>query len=134
MGSAMMIGVAQVIGMKPTFRSFFSGGPGLSWASVLAADIGKTDATAADAVAAPTRARNSRRLGSRLPKTARSIARSTRPAILSIANPLGCVQTLRRLAGILDREGATAPARVASEQSKGHARRTAGVRSRCDAG
>ena len=25
MGCAMMIGVAQVMGMKPTFRSFFSG-------------------------------------------------------------------------------------------------------------
>jgi hypothetical protein len=84
----MMIGVAQVIGMKPTFRSFFSSGPGLSCASVLATDIGKTDASAADAVAAPTRARNSRRPGSRLPKTARSIARSTRPSILSITTPL----------------------------------------------
>ncbi len=61
MGSAMMIGVAQVIGMKPTLRSFFSGGPSLSWARALAAATGKTEASAAVAVEAPTRRRNSRR-------------------------------------------------------------------------
>jgi hypothetical protein len=30
----MMIGVAQVIGMKPTLRSFFSGGPPAANSSV----------------------------------------------------------------------------------------------------
>jgi hypothetical protein len=36
MGSAMMIGVAHVMGMNPILRSFFSGGPSLAWASALA--------------------------------------------------------------------------------------------------
>jgi len=39
MGSAMMIGVAHVIGMNPTFSSFFSIGPGFSCASALAASL-----------------------------------------------------------------------------------------------
>ena len=60
MGSAMMIGVAQVIGMKPTFRSFFSGGPALSCASAFATPRGKTEASAAAAVEAPTRATKAR--------------------------------------------------------------------------
>jgi hypothetical protein len=37
----MMIGVAHVMGMNPILRSFFSGGPSLTWASALAAWRGK---------------------------------------------------------------------------------------------
>ncbi len=56
----MMIGVAQVIGMKPTFRSFFSGAPPAAKASA-AVRIGNTSASAAAAVVAPTALRNARR-------------------------------------------------------------------------
>ena len=49
----MMIGVAQVIGMKPTLRSFFSGVPASANASV-AVLSGKNWEIAASAVAAPT--------------------------------------------------------------------------------
>ncbi len=42
----MMSGLAQVIGMKPIFRSFFSGGF-LSCAIASSAPNGKSDATAA---------------------------------------------------------------------------------------
>src|SRR6266436_1525681 len=73
MGSAMMIGVAQVMGMKPILRSFFSGGPGFAWARALAAPIGKTSASTAAAVPAPTVLRKSLRP----PKTACSTERST---------------------------------------------------------
>ena len=45
-----MIGVAQVIGMKPTLRSFFSGVPVSANASV-AVLIGKNCESAANAVA-----------------------------------------------------------------------------------
>ena len=76
MGSAMMIGVAHVIGMKPIFRSFFSIGPALSWAMASPACRGKTEASAATAVVAPTASRNARRPWSP-PNTARSMARST---------------------------------------------------------
>jgi hypothetical protein len=59
----MMIGVAQVIGMKPTLRSFFSGGPASAKASV-AVLIGKNCDSAASAVEAPTDLRNARRAAS----------------------------------------------------------------------
>ena len=44
----MMMGVAQVIGMKPTLRSFFSSAPPWAKASRAAAS-GKTDEIAASA-------------------------------------------------------------------------------------
>ena len=56
----MMIGVAQVIGMKPTLRTFFSGAPPCANTSV-AVLIGKNWDTAASAVDAPTDFRNARR-------------------------------------------------------------------------
>src|SRR5688572_16790154 len=71
----MMMGVAQVMGMKPTLRSFFSGAPPWAKASRAVAK-GKTEAIAAIAVAAPTFFRNSRRWAS-TGKTARRTAAST---------------------------------------------------------
>ena len=50
----MMSGVAQVIGMKPTLRSFFSSLP-LSCAIASSAPNGKRLAIAADAVPPPRR-------------------------------------------------------------------------------
>ena len=71
----MMIGVAQVIGMKPIFRSFFSGAP--PWAKASrATPSGSTDEIAAIAVPAPTVLRKSRRWAS-TGKTARRTAAST---------------------------------------------------------
>ena len=59
----MMIGVAQVIGMKPTFRSFFSIAP--PWAKTsVAVFSGKNCESAASAVEAPTLFRNARRTAS----------------------------------------------------------------------
>ena len=71
-----MIGVAQVIGMNPTFRSFFSGAP-VPWAnSSVALSSGKNCKSAASAVEAPTDCRNARRAA--LPgKTARITAEAT---------------------------------------------------------
>ena len=58
----MMIGVAQVIGMKPTLRSFFSGAP--PWAKASrAAPSGRTEEIAAIAVAAPDRLQEQAALG-----------------------------------------------------------------------
>ena len=58
----MMIGVAQVIGMKPTLRSFFSG---TAWAKAsVAAASGKRLEIAARAVEAPTCFRKKRRCAS----------------------------------------------------------------------
>ena len=55
-----MIGVAQVMGMKPTLRSFFSGAA--AWAKTsVAMPSGKNCAMAASAVEAPTAARKARR-------------------------------------------------------------------------
>ena len=71
----MMMGVAQVMGMKPTLRSFFSGAPPWAKASRAVAS-GNTEAIAAIAVAAPTFFRNSRRWAS-TGKTARRTAAST---------------------------------------------------------
>ena len=71
----MMIGVAQVIGMKPTLRSFFSGAPASAKASA-AVLSGKNCDTAASAVAAPTDFRNARRVAA-CGKTARSTAEAT---------------------------------------------------------
>ena len=74
----MMIGVAQVIGMKPTLRSFFSGGPACAKASV-AVLIGKNCESAASAVAAPTDFRKARRAAS-CGNTARITADATTPS------------------------------------------------------
>lgn len=58
----MMIGVAQVIGMKPTLRSFFSGA---AWAKTsVAVASGRMPEIAAIAVEAPTVFRKSRRCAS----------------------------------------------------------------------
>ena len=59
----MMIGVAQVMGMKPIFRLFFSGAP--PWAKASrATPRGSTEEIAAIAVAAPTFFRKVRRWAS----------------------------------------------------------------------
>src|SRR5258705_7517976 len=83
MGSAMMIGVAQVMGMKPILRSFFSGGPSLAWARAEAAPIGKTSASIAAAVPAPTALRKSRRPPNTACSTERSTSRSIRMSLVS---------------------------------------------------
>ena len=70
-----MIGVAQVIGMKPTLRSFFSSGPPCAKASV-AAPSGRNCEMAASAVEAPTACRKARRVAS-CGKSARMTAPST---------------------------------------------------------
>ena len=58
----MMRGDAQVIGMKPSLRSFFSSGPmPLSWAMASSAPSGKSEAIAARAVLAPTALKKPRR-------------------------------------------------------------------------
>ncbi len=74
----MMIGVAQVIGMKPTLRSFFSGTPPCANTSV-AVLIGKNCETAANAVEAPTDFRNARRAAS-FGNIARITAEATTPS------------------------------------------------------
>ena len=60
----MMMGVAQVIGMKPTLRSFFSGAPVPCANTSVAVASGKNCASAASAVEAPTAFRNARRAAS----------------------------------------------------------------------
>ena len=77
MGCAMMIGVAQVIGMNPTLRSFFSIAPPCANTSV-AVFSGKNCESAASAVEAPTDLRNARRAASR-GNTARITAEATTP-------------------------------------------------------
>src|SRR5262245_63350186 len=77
MGCAMMIGVAQVIGMKPTLRSFFSMAPPCANTSV-AVRSGKTCESAASAVEAPTALRKLRRAAS-CGNTARMTAEATTP-------------------------------------------------------
>ena len=74
----MMIGVAQVIGMKPTLRSFFSGVRSSAKTSV-AVLIGKNCETAASAVEAPTDFRNARRAAS-WGNIARMTAEATTPS------------------------------------------------------
>ena len=74
MGFAMMIGVAQVIGMKPTLRSFLSTAPGAANTSV-AAFRGKNCDNAASAVVAPSDCRKARR-----PTSFGNIARITAEA------------------------------------------------------
>ena len=74
----MMIGVAQVIGMKPTLRSFFSGVPACANTSV-AVLIGKNCETAASAVEAPTDFRKARRAAS-CGNIARITAEATTPS------------------------------------------------------
>jgi hypothetical protein len=73
-----MIGVAQVIGIKPTLRSFFSGAPACAKTSV-AALIGKNCEMAASAVEAPTDFRKARRAASR-GNIARMTAEATTPS------------------------------------------------------
>jgi hypothetical protein len=63
MGFAMMIGVAQVIGMKPTLRSVFSSAPGAAKTSV-AVCSGKNCEIAASAVETPAARRKARRVAS----------------------------------------------------------------------
>src|SRR5215470_2124569 len=60
-GCAMIMGVAQVIGMKPTFRLAFSGAPLEAKASAIVA-MGKIWASAAAAVELPTAFRKTRRV------------------------------------------------------------------------
>ena len=91
MGFAMMIGVAQVIGMKPTLRSVFSGFAPCAKASATNF-VGKNWLTAASAVAAPTLLRKARRWASSgnraritAPSTARVIAASPDGASASCA-------------------------------------------------
>ena len=74
----MMIGVAQVIGMKPTLRSFFSGAPPCAKTSV-AVLSGKNCEIAASAVEAPTDFRNARRAAS-FGNIARITAEATTPS------------------------------------------------------
>ena len=76
----MMIGVAQVIGMKPTLRSFFSGAPAWAKAS-MAVPSGKNCEIAASAVEAPTARRKVRLVvssGNRARTTADSTTRDRR--------------------------------------------------------
>src|SRR6266542_3560067 len=89
MGSAMMIGVAQVMGMKPILRSFFSGGPGFAWARALAAPIGKTSARTAAAVPAPTALRKSLRPPNTACSTERSTSLSIRASLLAGLSAIG---------------------------------------------
>ena len=71
----MMMGVAQVMGMKPTLRSFFSGAG--AWANTsVAVPSGKNCEMAASAVEAPTARRNARRPASS-GNSARTTADST---------------------------------------------------------
>jgi hypothetical protein len=76
----MMIGVAQVIGMKPTLISLFSGAPAWAKAS-MAVPSGKNWEIAASAVDAPTPRRKVRRVlscGNRARTTADSTTRDRR--------------------------------------------------------
>jgi hypothetical protein len=83
----MMIGVAQVIGMKPTFRSFFSGAPASPNASV-AILTGKNWEMAASAVDAPTDFKNARRAAS-WGNIARITADATTPSYRSSTLAIG---------------------------------------------
>ncbi len=74
----MMIGVAQVIGMKPTLRSFFSSLAPCAKTSV-AVLSGKNCEIAASAVEAPTLFRKARRAAS-FGKIARMTADATTPS------------------------------------------------------
>ncbi len=74
----MMIGVAQVIGMKPTLRSFFSIAPPCANTSV-AVLSGKNCEIAASAVDAPTDFRKALRLAS-CGNIARMTAEATTPS------------------------------------------------------
>ena len=72
----MMMGVAQVIGIKPTLRSFFSGAPAPCAKTSVAVANGKNCASAASAVEAPTEFRKARRTAS-FGKIARIAAAAT---------------------------------------------------------
>ena len=74
----MMIGVAQVIGMKPILSAFFSIGP-VSAKTSVAVLSGKNCDTAASAVAAPTDLRKARRAAS-LGNIARMTVETTTPS------------------------------------------------------
>ncbi len=85
----MMIGVAQVMGTKPTFSFFFSSAPFISAANALAAPSGKMVEMAAAAVPAPTARKNIRRLTS-VPKMPFITADSTlRARVSSMSEPSG---------------------------------------------
>ena len=60
----MMMGVAQVIGMKPTLRSFFSSDPAPCANSSVAVSSGKNCESAASAVETPANFRKARRVAS----------------------------------------------------------------------
>lgn len=68
MRCAMMIGVAQVMGMQPILMSFFSRGRGICAATSLASPNGKNCAIAASAVPAPSVLRKPRHVVS-VPKS-----------------------------------------------------------------
>ncbi len=81
----MMMGVAQVIGMNPTLRSFFSIGPPCANTSVAVAS-GKNCASAASAVEAPTDLRKARRAAS-CGNIARITAEATDPSVALLGVP-----------------------------------------------
>jgi hypothetical protein len=60
----MISGVAQVVGMKPIFRSFFSSAPPLSWAMACRLATGNTLPMAAMALPLPTARKKRRRTAS----------------------------------------------------------------------
>ncbi len=90
----MMIGVAQVIGMNPTLRFFFSIAPAPCANTSVAVLSGKNCDSAASAVVAPTDFRNARRAAS-CGKIARITADATTPSYffssLSTAAHCSCV-------------------------------------------
>src|SRR6202521_5059069 len=110
----MMMGVAQVIGMKPILRFVFSGGPPAAKASV-AAFNGRNWPMAASAVDAPTACRKARRAGS-VGNSARTTALSTsRPRRNSSSSARRAASAVSRGAGIHD--AGTARLRIAAKDS-----------------
>jgi hypothetical protein len=84
----MMIGVAQVIGTKPTASFVFSSCPADSAASARAAWSGKMSLMAASAVEAPTARRKRRRLTSEPNIPVINAASTERASAVSVAS--GC--------------------------------------------
>jgi hypothetical protein len=73
----MMMGVAQVMGMNETVRSFFSISLTCSWAKAFAVSSGNAERMMAVAALVPTSCKKCRRASSLPPKIARSTAVST---------------------------------------------------------
>jgi hypothetical protein len=92
----MMIGVAQVIGTKPTLSLVFSSGPMLSISAALACAIGKMVARAAATVPPPSSCMKRRRLMSLWLNTARTTAFSMARSIMSSLD-IGVAMTGARL-------------------------------------